>query len=133
MLENKRYCINCLNETEESAAICPHCQHDGSNTQQSPYLKLGSVISDRYQVGKAVAMANDSITYIGLDKLTGTPVNICEYFPNKIAHRENESDVVTALMDQSALLKAAVKAFTVCGAVSVCLTMCKVFLQLLTL
>ena len=111
MFENKRYCINCMKEIDELAVVCPHCQFDGSHTQQLPYLKLGSTVSGRYQLGKVVAMANDSITYIGLDTATYSPIYVCEYFPNKIAHRYIDTDIVSALDDHASLYDSCLESF----------------------
>ncbi len=97
MSGNKRYCMGCMALIDEGAAICPNCNYAVDTPQKSPYLSQGSKIGGRYLVGKTLSMANDSITYIGLDTQNGNIVTICEYYPNKISHRANGISSVTAL------------------------------------
>lgn len=111
MFENKRYCMNCMKEIDEHTSICPHCQYDGSSAQQSPYLRQGTAVAGRYLVGKSVAMANDSITYIGIDNVAQTPVYVCEYFPHKIAQRANGTEDVYASDDNASLYNSCLESF----------------------
>lgn len=111
MSDNKRYCMGCMKLIEADAPVCPHCGYASDIPQQSPYLSQGQVIAQRYLVGKVLSMANDSITYIGLDKITNEPVTLCEYYPNKIAHRANGSNFVSPLVGYSVLYESCLKSF----------------------
>lgn len=101
MSEKTKYCMGCMKPMPESAVICPNCHYSADSTQQAPYLMQGVLVKERYLVGKVIAMANDSITYIGLDTFTETVVTVREYYPHKIAHRANGSTLVTPISNSS--------------------------------
>ncbi len=111
MSDNKRYCMGCMEEIDSRAAICPHCLYSGDANQHSPYLEQGEMIADRYMVGKVLSTANDSICYIGLDKSTLAKVQICEYYPNKIAHRAIGNNIVGAKEGYSSLYESCLQGF----------------------
>ncbi len=101
MSENTKYCMGCMKPMPESAVICPNCHYSADSTQQAPYLMHGVLVKERYLVGKVIAMANDSITYIGLDTFTDAVVTVREYYPHKIAHRANGSTIVSPISNSS--------------------------------
>ncbi len=111
MSDNKRYCMGCMKLIKEDAAVCPHCHYPADSRQDSPYLSQGSKIAERYIVGKVISMSNDSITYIGLDVFTGEPINICEYYPHKIAHRANDSSFISPLDGYNELYSSCLQSF----------------------
>lgn len=101
MSENIKYCMGCMKALPEGAVICPECHYSADSVQQAPYLPLGVLIKERYLTGKVIAMANDSVTYIGLDTFTQTVVTVREYYPHKIAHRANGSTLVSPISNSS--------------------------------
>lgn len=101
MSENTKYCMSCMKAMPEDAVICPDCHYSADSLQQAPYLPQGVLVKERYLVGKVIAMANDSITYIGLDTFTQTVVAVREYYPHKIAHRANGSTLVSPISNSS--------------------------------
>ncbi len=111
MSDNKRYCMSCMKLIDADAAVCPHCRYPADSRQDSPYLSQGSKIAQRYVVGKVMSMTNDSVTYIGLDINTGESVNICEYYPHKIAHRANDSSFVSPLNGYNELYSSCLQSF----------------------
>ncbi len=90
MTENKKYCMGCMKEIDLDASVCPHCYYNEETVQHYPCLPKGTVIADRYLVGRTVSMANDSITYIGLDTETEEIVSVNEFYPVKICEREQD-------------------------------------------
>ena len=93
MAESKNYCMGCMKPIAPGANVCAHCYYDGAVTQKAPFLEKGTVISDRYLVGKIISTANDSVTYIGLDKITETVINIHEFLPTRIISRNSGTAV----------------------------------------
>ncbi len=90
MTENKKYCMGCMKEIDLEASVCPHCYYNEETVQHYPCLPKGTVIADRYLIGRTVSMANDSITYIGLDTETEEVVSVNEFYPVKIVEREQD-------------------------------------------
>ncbi len=101
MSENTKYCMGCMKAMPEGETICTNCRYSADSSQQAPYLAQGVLVKERYLVGKVIAMANDSITYIGLDTFTQTVVTVREYYPHKIAHRANGSTLVSPISNSS--------------------------------
>ncbi len=101
MSDNTKYCMSCMKAMPEDLVICPNCHYSADSLQQAPYLAQGVLIKERYLVGKVIAMANDSITYIGLDTFTQIVVTVREYYPHKIAHRANGSTLVSPISNSS--------------------------------
>lgn len=87
MTEKKNYCMGCMKEIDEDITVCPHCSYNAFSSQTAPFLSKGSIVSDKYLVGKVESFSTDSITYIGLDTETETIVNIIEFYPEKIVSR----------------------------------------------
>ncbi len=101
MSDNTKYCMSCMKAMPEDLVICPNCHYSADSLQQAPYLAQGVLIKERYLVGKVIAMANDSITYIGLDTFTQIVVTVREYYPHKIAHRANGSTLVSPISNSA--------------------------------
>lgn len=94
MTENKKYCMGCMKEIDIEASVCPHCYYNEETVQHYPCLPKGTYVADRYLIGRTVSMANDSITYIGLDSETEEIVSIHEFYPVKITEREQDNCTV---------------------------------------
>ena len=84
-------CFNCMNLLEGSP-VCLNCGFDNSNvTASAPYhLKPGTILAERYLVGKALGEGGFGITYIGLDGTLSKRVAIKEFYPSGAANRVND-------------------------------------------
>ena len=77
-----RRCYNCMNELVGEAKICPACGFDNSlYVQPDEALSCGTVLRERYMIGRVLGQGGFGLTYIGYDQALGTPVCIKEYFP----------------------------------------------------
>ena len=77
-----RRCYNCMNELVGEAKICPACGFDNSlYVQPDEALPCGTVLRERYMIGRVLCQGGFGLTYIGYDQALGTPVCIKEYFP----------------------------------------------------
>ena len=86
-----RRCYNCMNELGENVQLCPVCGYDNSSPAQPPQaLSCGTVLRDRYLIGKMLGQGGFGITYIGYDNTLDTPVCIKEFFPSGGAMRGND-------------------------------------------
>jgi hypothetical protein len=98
MTMNKNYCMGCMKEIDYNLSECPLCGYKADTVQHEPCLKKGSVIAGRYLTGRVTALANDSITYIGLDLQTEEIVTLHEFFPVKIVKRhDNGNEIMVKL------------------------------------
>ena len=85
-----KYCMGCMRSIPDDTMICPHCSYDENEPQGSPYLQKGSVIFDKYLVGRVLGSDPDTITYIGAQIETGETVTVHEFFPVNIAVRDKD-------------------------------------------
>lgn len=75
---------------EEDYVICPYCGNDiGDLPSESFSLSAGSVLKERYIVGRVLGNGGFGITYIGYDKSLQRRIAIKEYFPTECASRQN--------------------------------------------
>lgn len=82
-----KYCASCMQPVGE-APFCPHCGWD-NRTQNLPHqLPCGTVLGERYLVGRVLGQGGFGITYMGYDQLLDVPVAIKEYYPNGFVTRD---------------------------------------------
>lgn len=78
---NKHFCPYCMTPVEEGAP-CPSCGLTAGAYNPSPHhLPPGTILMDRYMVGRVLGEGGFGITYIGCDLRLELKVAIKEYFP----------------------------------------------------
>ena len=66
--------------------LCPHCGYDPNEiVDTAVYLKPGTVLNDKYLVGRALGYGGFGITYVGWDRNLSRKVCIKEYFPRNLS------------------------------------------------
>ena len=72
----------------DDAEKCPSCGYNLSASKEiSFYLEPGTVLNNRYYVGKDIGAGGFGITYKGYDQLLGRPVAVKEFFPQGLVTR----------------------------------------------
>ena len=96
-------CYNCFQHIQDPAAPCPHCGFDlEENRQKFPVaLRAGTVLNDRYIVGRVLGQGGFGITYVAFDTQLQARVAIKEYMPSDMATRV-EGTTVSVMMDTRA-------------------------------
>lgn len=87
-LELKRLCLGCMTEREDDAP-CRLCGYAESGTVDADYLIPGSMLGERYLVGKQKSVNGESVIYIGYDSQEDAKVFIREFMPGKIVTRNH--------------------------------------------
>ena len=89
MAEQKHLCYNCFQERETKEGPCPYCGFDlAENERKFPVaLRAGTVLNDRYIIGRVLGQGGFGITYLALDTQLNAKVAIKEFMPNDIATR----------------------------------------------
>ena len=82
-------CYNCFQERGSLEGPCPHCGFDlAENEKKYPVaLRAGTVLNDRYIVGRVLGQGGFGITYLAWDTQLDAKVAIKEFMPNEIATR----------------------------------------------
>lgn len=102
MAENMGLCLGCMNKLDINGQ-CSHCNYDPNAPQAKSYLKAGTVLDDRYIVGRILSFNGEGVSYIGFDKVASEKVVVREYFPDTLCRRAEDSDRI--IVNQDCLAK----------------------------
>ncbi len=96
-------CYNCFQQVTDPSAPCPHCGFDlEENRQKFPVaLRAGTVLNNRYIVGRVLGQGGFGITYVAFDTQLQAKVAVKEYMPSDMATRV-EGTTVSIMMDTRA-------------------------------
>ncbi len=85
---DKIRCLGCMQEYDSSMEYCPVCGSAKEFEQPEPYfLRVGTILENRYVIGKALSGGKFGITYLAYDLGADRKVVIKEYFPTDFASR----------------------------------------------
>lgn len=94
------YCYKCMNEIN-IGSFCTHCMADNNAECAPHHLKPGTVLNNKYLVGKVIGEGGFGVTYIGRDTTLDIKVAIKEYYPNGFVNRNNSlSSVLTTTTEE---------------------------------
>ena len=80
-------CMGCMKEKGDSEA-CPYCGYmSPKENENAAYLPEGTILQNRYLLGRVLGQGGFGITYIGYDNTLDARVAIKEYYPGDIAQR----------------------------------------------
>ena len=97
--ENMGLCLGCMNKLDDDGK-CRFCNYVyDPNGQMKSYLAPGTVLDDRYMVGKILTVNGEGASYIGYDKVTNEKVVVREYFPDTLCKRAEDSDKIIVNSD----------------------------------
>ena len=82
-------CYNCFAQRESQEGPCPYCGFDlEENAKKFPVaLRAGTVLNDRYIVGRVLGQGGFGITYLAFDTQLQAKMAIKEYMPGEMAAR----------------------------------------------
>ena len=88
-------CLGCMTEYEQGPISCPYCGYKANMQSESPlHMQPGTMLLDRYLVGKVIGYGGFGVTYIGWDNILQQRVAIKEYLPSEFATRSmGQADV----------------------------------------
>ena len=86
MPENKR-CYGCMKEIGNNT-VCPYCGYIEGTPHIPTYLPPGTLLQQRYQIGKLLRYNGEGASYIAFDQVIESIVEIREYLPDTLANRE---------------------------------------------
>lgn len=90
-MEFKGLCLGCMNNKGD-AMQCPKCGYVEGTPQVLPYLEPGTLLKERYIVGKHLSANGEGVTYIGFDVTTNKKVTVREYLPKTLCSRVKDDD-----------------------------------------
>ena len=90
-MEFKGLCLGCMSN-KGNAMECPKCGYVDGTPQVLPYLEPGTLLKERYIVGKHLSANGEGVTYIGYDMTTNKKVTVREYLPKTLCSRVKDDD-----------------------------------------
>jgi len=89
-------CMGCMEE-KGGAETCPHCGWvEGTPPELPHYLPPGTILNDRYLLGRVLGHGGFGITYLGWDLVLNSKLAVKEYLPQSLATRVQGSTTVSA-------------------------------------
>ena len=102
-MQNEQICYNCFQARDSLSGPCPHCGFDlTENEKKYPVaLRAGTVLNDRYIVGRVLGQGGFGITYLAWDTQLEAKVAIKEFMPGELATRVEGTTVSVLSADRS--------------------------------
>jgi len=73
-LAKAHMCYGCM--TMQEAAVCPVCGYDMYQGASPVYLKPGTVLANKYLIGKVIGHGGFGITYLAYDTVLGIKLSV---------------------------------------------------------
>lgn len=83
------YCLHCMQAFSDTESVCPHCGATAAPESLLHHLKPGSVLREKYMIGKVIGEGGFGITYIGRDLMLDMRIAVKEYFLKGFSNRNN--------------------------------------------
>ncbi|MGN0379537.1 MAG: InlB B-repeat-containing protein [Butyrivibrio sp.] len=81
-------CMACMNTYEDELEVCPHCGYaEGTMPEESIHMIPGTILHERYIIGKVAGYGGFGVTYIAWDSLLEHRVAVKEYLPSEFSTR----------------------------------------------
>ncbi len=105
MSDFDKLCKSCMSSIGD-LEICPKCGYNQSELQSDPFLKKGTVLEERYFIGKQLDQNCEGIGYIAYDDISKSTVYIREFFPlHKAARNGKKVEVIYDFEDNYNIYK----------------------------
>lgn len=89
-------CMGCMQLFNEEYEVCPHCGYVvGTKAEEAIHMDPGTLLNDRYIIGKVLGYGGFGVTYIGWDGKLEQKVAIKEYLPGEFSTRMPGQSTVT--------------------------------------
>lgn len=94
------YCFKCMRPLPADG-LCPHCGQTGASEPPEHALRPGTLLHERYLLGRVLGQGGFGITYIGRDRTLDLRVAVKEYFPFGYAARSASHNARLTIADQA--------------------------------
>ncbi len=83
-----RRCLGCMEMFDDAYRVCPHCGYVvGTPAEEAIHIEPGTLLYDRYVIGKVLGYGGFGVTYIAWDGKLQQKVAIKEYLPGEFSTR----------------------------------------------
>lgn len=89
-------CLGCMEYYGDEFEICPHCGYvEGTPAEEAIHMAPGTLLHDRYIIGRVLGFGGFGVTYIGWDGRLEQKVAVKEYLPGEFSTRMPGETTVT--------------------------------------
>ena len=89
-------CLGCMEYYGDEFEVCPHCGYaEGTPAEEAIHMAPGTLLHDRYIIGRVLGFGGFGVTYIGWDGRLEQKVAIKEYLPSEFSTRMPGETTVT--------------------------------------
>lgn len=86
-INGKNLCIFCFSELKEGTTTCECCQKSQEDIVPSMFLPVGTVLQEKYHIGRVLGHNEFIVTYAAYDVSADRKVVAKEFFPKPISQR----------------------------------------------
>lgn len=91
-MHNVQFCPGCLWDTEFENGVCAKCGFDINGYTVMPHhLVPGTLVKQRYKIGRVLGEGGFGITYIGIDTVLNLKVAIKEFYMSGYVNRNHDA------------------------------------------
>ena len=106
-----KYCYGCF-EPFSGEDKCPKCGYDHKSPYSPSYIIPGTVLNDRYIVGKLLSHNGEGATYLAFDPVLSSKILIREYMPDALCTRVSGTPEISVNHSSVAQYKSLMAEFT---------------------
>lgn len=111
MEEKLKLCLGCMEEKNDDGP-CIYCGYSDSTPYLPSYLAPGTVLNDRYLVGKLLRYNGEGALYLAYDSIMKKKIWIKEYMPDTLCTRVKGSPIISVNQKDLAPYKTFMSEFT---------------------
>lgn len=91
-MHNVQFCPGCLRDAEFENGVCTKCGFDMNGYTVMPHhLVPGTLVKQRYKIGRVLGEGGFGITYIGIDTVLNLKVAIKEFYMSGYVNRNHDA------------------------------------------
>lgn len=111
MGENLKLCLGCM-EPKSGDGSCPYCGYSDNAPYLPSYIAPGTILNERYLIGKLMKYNGEGALYIAYDSVTNRKITIKEYMPDTLCSRVKGSPIISVNPNRLVQYKALMSEFT---------------------
>ena len=92
----EKRCVSCFGLYDSEYEMCPYCgYYEGDTPDEINQLPIGTILNNRYIVGRVLGFGGFGITYKVWDKKLSTVCAVKEFFPSSFVNRNpNTNEII---------------------------------------
>ena len=85
-----KYCLYCMRKHGEDHLACEYCMDASAYDAPIHHIEPGTILKEKYMIGRALGEGGFGITYIGRDLTLDMRIAIKEFYPSGYAQRNHQ-------------------------------------------